>query len=298
VIDVDTAKIPAGRQPVTVYVFSDAGRFIAKESTSLTFGRTRGVENVPFLMTGSVKDFYFNRAGLVSALRVQGAGTEAWIHFVPSQAQSLMDVFPLNGKFAGWVQKDEARGSDNFVLLAAGESKPATFVTPALQNEMQRLQNDAELQGDVQSVEGKLSGAVIDDEGHILALRLEDGSFVRVAGALRKVPTTPNSLVLARGSTIRFQVRPELAREGEVSAFSNRWVASEIEADGRLASAVSLPVLTLKQVREISGVAPTSGTGTRSELEIYLPPLPTDSATARTRGGGLSPIVPDAVRPW
>lgn len=36
VIDVDTSTFPAGRQSVTVYVYSDAGRFIAKEATSLT----------------------------------------------------------------------------------------------------------------------------------------------------------------------------------------------------------------------------------------------------------------------
>ncbi len=292
VIDVDTSVLPAGRQPVTVYIFSDAGKFITKEATSLTFGRTRGSDNAPFLMTGTIKNYLVNRAGLVSALQLQGAGDESTLHFEPTQAQKLMDEFGLNAKFAGWVKADEVRGKRHFSLLSAGETKPATFPDPSLANDAARLLDEPQIGAESRSIEGKLTGVVTDDSGRVLALELDGKLLVRTSAALREVAATPSAPVLNHQSVVRVEVREETPLEGEVSTFASRFVASEIEIGGRRASVAGLPVLTLKKVRQIS--AQTSAKP--NDLRDYLWPLPQDSG--RTRGGGLTPILSNTVRPW
>lgn len=308
IVDVDTSQIPTGRQNVTIAVYDDAGRFLTKQTTAMTFGRTRGEDTSPFLLTGTVKNYFYDRSGYVTALSLQTSGAEAYLHFGPEKAAALIEQFPVNGPLQAWVKADEERGQGHWRLVSAGEEMPLTSVAPPLLSDLTRLTNPAPLpETALPTVQtGKLTGVVANESGRILALVLDDGVLVRIPDALRGV-SAPNQkpLLLTRGSEVQVTAVEELPLEGAVSGFQTRLVATGLQVGGLSASAVGLPVLTVKEIREISAAprpVKTRGVAVKNlqseGFKPYLAPLPSDSGTGRTRGGGLAPLVPTNGRPW
>ena len=93
-ISINTATLASGPKRLRVYVFDEQNRFVTTAATTVTVGRSRALSGQPLQIGGIVQRFYLDRAGLISAMDIETAGTQERINFDPRLARQLMQDFP------------------------------------------------------------------------------------------------------------------------------------------------------------------------------------------------------------
>ena len=124
VFDVDTKSIKSGRQPVTIFVFDDKNRFVASETITLSFGKTRGDE--PMSVSGRVLNYYalgenriYQQNAQVQVIQVETSGGNELVYFAPQMASQMLEEYPEGAEISLWIKGGK--------LVGLGEDKPESW---------------------------------------------------------------------------------------------------------------------------------------------------------------------------
>jgi hypothetical protein len=312
---VDTRTLQPGRRQLMAYVFDDKNRFVSTSSTTFNVSRgrkTRGtMETVePMLVSGTVQRFYADRSGLVTALELETPGETAWVHFPPYLAQQLLQNSPIGATAKLWLMPHpqpitETEGASRWNLVGIGEARPDNFLTPAATGDLELLDTGAPAAEAPQStLQGRITNVVTNNTGAVLALILDNNMLVRIPATMRGDATS--KVLWTKEMAITATVQPEAAREGALSNYANRYLATTLSLDGQDVSLAGVPPLNAEQAAQLFGpsqvvadVEPSQVVASQLGLKLYQLPI----SERRTRGNSpappdVEPLVAADARPW
>lgn len=230
---------------------------------SSTMTDTMGSE--PTLVTGTVENYWIDRAGFVSAMTVSTAGGSQTIRFSPSKGQTMYNNFPVGSTINVWVSPHmmgnsavggvwEARG--------VGTDRPSVWMPVNTTSDFDWLAATPYVNAGAteRQYSGTLRGVVTDPRGDVLALALdtENGrALVRVPAELRQIARghigSERVVPLIKGADVVVLGTPESPRLGQLSPYSRRIAANTISVNGQHAGAIGIQMLPMRQRRALLG---------------------------------------------
>jgi hypothetical protein len=191
----------------------------------------------PTAVSGSVLNYYVDRAGYVTGAAIQGPNGPQWVSFPASMAQQLTTTYPVGSSAALFVNSANQ-------VVGTGTTAP-TVLPPTLP--VDTSGNHAGVAtlmaipyttvgAQRTTVHGKLTGWVANKFGDVLALILDHNTLVRVPPQNRvggNLDNTPEGVrPLFKGEDIVATGLPEAPVFGAISRFQTRLIAHAIVVNG------------------------------------------------------------------
>lgn len=196
---------------------------------------------MPMLVSGTVQNYYVDRAGYVSAMDVMTADGVRMVRFAPSMAQRVTALYPVGSSASVYVTSRMMGNMTSYDLAGVGPDMPTptSMMMPSNINPIDVLKATPYIQIGAKSDEyrGYLTGYVADPmNGEVLGIVLDNKTLVRVPAQNRLVqastsptgitPLFANAYVVARGYK-------EAPLYGVVSPFEKRIAATGISVNGQ-----------------------------------------------------------------
>jgi len=220
----------------------------------------------PMLVTGTVDNYWVDRAGFVSAMTVTTAGGTQTIRFSPSKAQMLNTNFPVGQPINVWVSPHMMDGravAGVWEARGVGEARPTVWMPVNMNSDFDWLAATPYVNAGAMNRQysGTLRGVVTDTRGDILALALDTDNgraLVRVPAELRQIARghiggSERVVGLIKGADVVVVGMSEAPRLGQLSTYSQRVAANTISVNGKNAGSIGIQMLTPKQRRALLG---------------------------------------------
>jgi hypothetical protein len=191
----------------------------------------------PTAVSGTVLNYYVDKAGYVTGATVQGANGPQWVSFPASMAQQLTTTYPVGSNAALFVNSSNQ-------VVGMGATAP-TVMPPALPVDMSGNHAGVltlmaapytTVNAQKMSVSGPLTGWVTSKRGEVLALIVNHNTLVRVPPQNRvgaNIDDTPEGVrPLFKGELIEAIGYPEAPVFGAISRYSTRLIAYAISVNG------------------------------------------------------------------
>ncbi len=196
---------------------------------------------MPMLVSGTVQNYYVDRAGYVSAMDVQTADGLKMVRFSPSMAQRVTALYPVGSSASVYVTSSMMGKMTNYDLAGVGPDMPtpSTMMMPANISPIDVLKSTPYIQigSKEKSFSGKLTGYLSDPmNGEVLGIVLDNKTLVRIPAMNRLVQasTSPTGITpLFANSDIVVRGYEESPLYGVVSPFESRVAASSISVNGQ-----------------------------------------------------------------
>lgn len=220
--------------------FTPAGNQTAKADTT-------AAKTAPVLISGTVKGYFTNRAGYVSALSLETSAGTKMVHFAPSWAKRLLDKSPAGSTFDGWViprRQDQWSWND---LVSIGKEPANRTLKENIPSGAQQLDDQSWIwkKGKTGTVQGKLKKIVVNAKGDVLALVLDNGTLVRVPRTVRNAELgaygTDAIAPLFKDVEVTAWGAPEWRASGNVSIYSQHFSTTGLSINGKTVSAIGIP---------------------------------------------------------
>ena len=195
---------------------------------------------MPMLVSGTVQNYYVDRAGYVSAMDVMTADGVKMVRFAPSMAQRVTALYPVGSSASVYVTSGMMGNMATYDLAGTGPDMPTptSMMMPSNINSVDVLKSTPYITmgAEVKEYRGMLTGYVSDPaNGEVLGIILDNKTLVRVPAQNRLVqastspsgitPLFQNAYVVARGYK-------EVPLYGVVSPFEDRIAATGISVNG------------------------------------------------------------------
>ena len=211
---------------------ADGGAMMNSTMTSPTM--------MPMLVSGTVQNYYVDRAGYVSAMDVMTADGVRMVRFAPSMAQRVTALYPVGSSASVYVTSSMMGKMTSYDLAGTGPEMPTptSMMMPSNINAVDVLKATPYIQIGAEEKEyrGMLTGYISDPaNGEVLGIVLDNKTLVRIPAQNRLVqastspsgitPLFANAYVVARGYK-------EAPLYGVVSPFESRVAATGISVNG------------------------------------------------------------------
>lgn len=213
----------------------------------------------PVAISGTVKQYFTNRAGFVSALSLETSSGTEMIHFAPSWAKRLLAHSPVGKSLDGWViPHREGKWSWND-LVSLGKDSPSRILKEKLSSGAQQLDDSSWIwkTGKPAEVHGKLKKIVVNGNGDVLALVLDNGALVRVPKTVRNEELgaigTDAIAPLFKDVEVSAWGTPEWQASGDVSIYNQHLATDVLAINGKTVSAIGIPRLSPNQTTIFGG---------------------------------------------
>jgi len=219
---------------------------LAQAAEKIT-AKTQQAATDPVQISGTVRQYFTNRAGYVTALNLETASGTEQVRFAPSWAKRLLDHHAVGEKLDGWVIPHHKKGETWNDLVSLGAERPQRFLTDKFHSGAQKLDDGSWVWKKSKNVRitGQLDKVVINDKGDVLALVLNNGALIRVPRTVRNeelgaagtdaiAPLFKNVDVTAWGPR-------EWQARGDVSLYNQYLATDGISINGRPVSAIGIP---------------------------------------------------------
>lgn len=195
---------------------------------------------MPMLVSGTVQNYYVDRAGYVSAMDVMTSDGIRMVRFAPSMAQRITSLYPVGSSASVYVTSRMMGTMTSYDLAGTGPEMPTptSMMMPSDINPVDVLKATPYVMIGAKSetFAGKLTGYVSDPaNGEVLGIVIDNKTLVRVPmqNRLIQASTSPtgitplfaNAYVVARGYK-------EAPLYGVVSPFESRVAATGISVNG------------------------------------------------------------------
>lgn len=195
---------------------------------------------MPMLVSGTVQNYYVDRAGYVSAMDVQTADGVKMVRFSPSMAQRVTALYPVGSSASVYVTSNMMGKMTNYDLAGVGPDMPTptTMMMPSNISPTDVLKSTPYIQigSKEKTFSGKLTGYISDPmNGEVLGIILNDKTLVRIPADNRLVQasTSPTGITpLFAGSDVVVRGYEESPLYGVVSPFESRVSANSIAVNG------------------------------------------------------------------
>jgi hypothetical protein len=211
----------------------------------------------PMLVTGTVGNYYVDRAGFVTAMSVNTATGTEYVRFSPSKAETLYQNFPVGSTINVWVTPGTLSSTKYWDARGLGVEKPAVWMPVNMTRDYEWLNSEAYVSPSANSdswIEGNLRGVVMDNRGDVVGLMVNTGNgtaLVRVPPELRQNARgyigTDRVAPLFQGARISVTGTPEASRMGTLSNYPWRIAANTIRVNGKNAGAIGIQMLPASQ---------------------------------------------------
>jgi hypothetical protein len=202
--------------------------------------------SAPILVSGTVKQYFTNRAGYVSVLSLETSSGTEMVHFAPSWAKRLLDNNPVGATLDGWViphHQDNWSWND---LVSLGK-EPTSFLNGNIPSGAQQLDDQSWIwkKGTPGKVQGRLKKIVVNSKGDVLALVLDNGALVRVPRTVRNEELgaygTDAIAPLFKDVEVTAWGVPEWQASGDVSIYNQHFSTTGLSVNGKTVSAIGIP---------------------------------------------------------
>ena len=196
---------------------------------------------MPTLVSGTVQNYYVDRAGYVSAMDVMTADGVKMVRFAPSMAQRVTALYPVGSSASVYVTSSMMGNMTSYDLAGTGPEMPTptSMMMPSNINPVDVLKSTPYIMigAKEETFSGKLTGYISDPaNGEVLGIVLDNKTLLRIPMQNRLVqastsptgitPLFENAYVVARGYK-------EAPLYGVVSPFESRVAASGISVNGQ-----------------------------------------------------------------
>ena len=194
----------------------------------------------PTLVSGTVQNYYVDRAGYVSAMDVMTADGVRMVRFSPSMAQRVTALYPVGSSASVYVTSRMMGTMTSYDLAGVGPEMPtpSSMMMPSDIDPIDVLKAVPYIQlgAKEMGVKGKISGYIADPKnGEVLGIVLDDKTLVRIPAQNRLVQasTSPTGITpLFAGADVAVRGYEESPLYGVVSPFEKRIAASSISVNG------------------------------------------------------------------
>lgn len=201
---------------------------------------------MPMLVSGTVQNYYVDRAGYVSAMDVQTADGVKMVRFSPSMAQRVTALYPVGSSASVYVTSSMMGKMTNYDLAGVGPDMPtpSTMMMPSNINPIDVLKSTPYIQMGTKekTYKGKISGYISDPmSGEVLGIVLNNKTLIRIPmqNRLIQASTSPTGVTpLFAGSDVVATGYEESPLYGVVSPFEKRVAASSISVNGEALGAL------------------------------------------------------------
>ena len=227
--------------------------------TQTANAEARAAKTAPVLISGTVKQYFTNRAGYVSALSLETSSGTQMVHFAPSWAKRLLANNPVGKTLDGWVithREGEWSWND---LVSIGKDPAARVLNETIPTGAQQLDDRSWVwkKGTPGEVQGKLKKIIVDGKGDVLALVLDNGALVRVPRTVRNEELgaygTDAIAPLFKDVEVTAWGTPEWHADGDVSIYNQHFSTTGLSINGKTVSAIGVPKLSVNQNFLIDG---------------------------------------------
>ena len=195
---------------------------------------------MPTLVSGTVQNYYVDRAGYVSAMGVMTADGVKVVRFAPSMAQRITALYPVGTTASVYVTSQMMDTVTSYDLAGVGTEMPTptSMMMPSNINPVDVLKSTPYIMigAKEENFSGKLTGYVSDpDNGEILGIVLDNKTLLRVPmqNRLVQASTSPTGITpLFDGADIVARGYKEVPLYGVISPFESRVAASSISVNG------------------------------------------------------------------
>ena len=196
---------------------------------------------MPTLVSGTVQNYYVDRAGYVSAMDVQTADGARMVRFAPSMAQRVTSLYPVGSSASVYVTSRMMGEMTSYDLAGVGPDMPtpSTMMMPSNVDPIDVLKAMpyVQLGAKEMGVSGKLTGYIADPmSGEILGIVLDEKTLVRIPmqNRLVQASVSPTGITpLFADSDVAVRGYEESPLYGVVSPFEKRIAASSISVNGQ-----------------------------------------------------------------
>ena len=217
----------------------------------------------PMLVTGTVQNYWVDRAGFVSAMTVKTDGGVQTVRFSPSKAQTLYTAFPVGSTINVWVTPVASMRAMTWDARGVGTDKPAVWMPVNMTSDFDWLNASPYVTAGATNMNysGKLKGVVINQRGDVIALAIDTDNgraLVRVPAELRQIARghiggSDRVASLFKNSDIDVNGMMEAPRLGNLSPYAMRIAANTIKVNGKNAGAIGIQMLPPAQRRGLLG---------------------------------------------
>ena len=195
---------------------------------------------MPTLVSGTVQNYYVDRAGYVSAMDVMTADGVKMVRFAPSMAQRITALYPVGTTASVYVTSQMMGKMTAYDLAGTGPDMPTptSMMMPSNIDPVDVLKSTPYIMigAKEETTSGKLTGFVSDPaSGEILGIVLDNKNLIRVPmqNRLIQASTSPTGITpLFDGSSVVVRGYKEVPLYGVISPFENRIAASSISVNG------------------------------------------------------------------
>ena len=195
---------------------------------------------MPTLVSGTVQNYYVDRAGYVSAMDVMTADGVKMVRFAPSMAQRVTALYPVGSSASVYVTSRMMGKMTSYDLAGTGPDMPTptSMMMPMDINPVDVLKAVpyTTIGAKEETISGKLTGYVSDPaNGEVLGIVVDNKTLVRVPmqNRLVQASTSPTGITpLFAGSYVVARGYKEVPLYGVVSPFESRIAASSISVNG------------------------------------------------------------------
>ena len=196
---------------------------------------------MPMLVSGTVQNYYVDRAGYVSAMDVMTADGVRMVRFSPSMAQRVTSQYPVGSSASVYVTSRMMGNMTSYDLAGTGPEMPTPtqMMMPMDIDPIDVLKATPYVQmgAKEKSYMGKLTGYISDPKsGEVLGIVLDEKTLVRIPmqNRLVQASTSPSGITpLFQGANVAVRGYDESPLYGVVSPFASRVAANSISVNGQ-----------------------------------------------------------------
>jgi len=233
--------------------------FVTSSGIQTASADSRAAKSAPVSISGTVKQYFTNRAGYVSALSLETSSGIEMVHFAPSWAKRLLANSPVGNTLDGWiVSHREGEWSWND-LVSIGKDPAARVLKEKLPTGAEQLDDRSWIwkKGTNGKVQGKLKKIIVNGKGDVLALVLDTGALVRVPKTVRNEELgaygTDAIAPLFKDVEVSAWGTPEWQASGDVSIYNQHFSTTGLSINGKTVSAIGIPRLSPNQATFFGG---------------------------------------------
>ena len=196
---------------------------------------------MPTMVSGTVQNYYVDRAGYVSAMDVQTADGVKMVRFSPSMAQRVTALYPVGSSASVYVTSRMMGSMTAYDLAGVGPDmpSPSSMMMPSDIDPIDVLKATPYIQlgAKEMGVSGKVTGYIADPQsGEILGIVLDDKTLIRIPMENRLVQASTSTMgitPLFAGANVAVKGYEEAPLYGVVSPFQKRIAATSISVNGK-----------------------------------------------------------------
>lgn len=213
----------------------------------------------PVLISGTVKGYFTNRAGYVSALSLETSSGTEMVHFAPSWAKRLLTDNAVGSTLDGWFIAHQDGKWSWKDLVSIGKDPAERVLNGKIPSGAQQLDDQSWVwkNGTPGTVHGKLKKIVVNNKGDVLALILDTGALVRVPRTVRNEESgaygTDAIAPLFKDVQVTAWGTQEWQASGDVSIYNQHFSTTGLAINGKTVGAIGIPRLPINKTFLIDG---------------------------------------------